>query len=338
MWMVVLLLVQVAWGAPPTLAIADLRNDTGEAAYDAAGPGVASLLLTRFARTGAVRVVERSQLQAVLGELALSRSSAFDADTAVKAGKLVGAQYIVLGSLFAVKLPQLSASVRVVDIETGEVVAAEEVHGDVGPNGEEFFVLVDALSAKIVEALPVQLSASDRIELSQVDIRELEALLKYGRKIDLPADQRPKALWRDKSRDMTEGGARDLWSVYNNDGAAFSASAFAKAIGDEDTLERIREEKASITRSRSSNAAIGYGLTGGGLVVALAALALPELNRDTRTAAMIGGGAASAVGVTWLFGAGLQAGSRAAQLEAPGRYWSPEEADAAIKEHNAGLE
>lgn len=338
MWLAVLLVVRVAWAAPPTLAIADLRNDTGDSTYDAAGPGVASLLLTRFARTGAVRVVERSQLQAVLGELELSHSSAFDADTAVRAGKLVGAQYIVLGSLFAVHLPQLSASVRVVDIETGEVVAAEEVNGDVGPNGEEFFVLVDALSAKIVEALPVQLSASDRIELSQVDIRELEALLKYGRKIDVPADQRPKALWRDKSHDMDEGPSRDLWTVYNNDGAAFTASAFAKEIGDEETLRRIRDEKESITTSRSTNVAIGYGLAGGGLAVGLAGLLLPDLGRDVRTAAMIGGGAATTVGVTWLFGSGLHAGTSGAQLEQPGQYWTPEEADAAIKEHNAGLE
>ncbi len=335
MWFVCFF-VQLASAGPPTLAIADLRNDTGDAAYDAAGPGVASVLLTRFARTGAVQVVERAQLQAVLGELSLSNSSAFDPATAVQAGKLVGAEYIVLGSIFAVHLPNLSASVRVVEIETGTVVAAEEVHGDVGPRGEEFFVLVDALSERIVRALPIQLSASDRIELSQVDIRELDALLKYGRRIDLPPDQRPKALWRDKTHDMAAGAERDQWRVYNNEGVAYTATAFAKAIGDDEVLAQIEGERDSASSAASSHLSIGLGLTAGGLAIGLAGLAVPELSREAKLGTLVGGGLVSVVGVTWMLGGARRPSP--AQLEAPGRYWTPEEADEAIREYNAGLE
>jgi len=165
---------------PPAVAILDLTNDTGDASFDSAGPGVAAILLTKFTRTSALRVVERSALQAIASEIDLGSSGLVDPATAAAAGKLVGADYVVAGSLFTVKLPSIAVSVRVVDVETGEVVAAEEVVGEVGERGEEFFVLVDELAYLVLDAVEVRLGGRERIEFGQVDVRQLDTVSLFG--------------------------------------------------------------------------------------------------------------------------------------------------------------
>jgi curli biogenesis system outer membrane secretion channel CsgG len=85
----------VAYGDVPTLAIADLSNNTGDEDFDPAGAGVAAMLITRFSKTDAVQVVERQQLQSVLDELGLSKSGIVSKETALRSGRLVGARYMV---------------------------------------------------------------------------------------------------------------------------------------------------------------------------------------------------------------------------------------------------
>jgi len=165
---------------PPTLAIADLSNDTGDPQFDVAGPGLASILITRFARTESVRVVERGRLQDVLAEIELGGSGAIDPDTAAQAGKLLGADYVVLGSIFTVKLPSIAVSVRIVAVESGQVVVAEEVTGEVGDDGAEFFVLVDELAFALLDGLDVRLAGRERIEFGQIEVRRLETVSLYG--------------------------------------------------------------------------------------------------------------------------------------------------------------
>ena len=91
-----------AWAQAPTLAIADLENHTGDTSLDAAGAGVASVLISKFARVEAVQVVERARLQELIGELELVQAGVVDPATAAEAGRVLGADYMVLGSMMSV--------------------------------------------------------------------------------------------------------------------------------------------------------------------------------------------------------------------------------------------
>lgn len=337
--LLVLLLALVLSAGPalarPVLAIADLENHTGDPRYDPAGPGVAALLVTRFLRTEAVTVVERERLQAIVAELELGQSGLVDPATAARAGQLVGAEYLVLGSIFSVSLPQLSVSLRVVDTSTGDVVLSREVIGDVGEEGEDFFVLIDELAAGIVEGLDLELSARDKVELAQVDIRELEALLAYGRDLDRAPGDRPEALWRDKSRDMLDDWQRDRWVVFNNEGARFPAEAFAEAVGDTETLVAMAESRSSSRARRRIHSGVGWGLTAAGTAAMLLGTASWRVD-DTQ--ALVGGGSLAGLGLCWVWGANVQHARRMAVDQVPGTWWTPAEADALIERHNAGLE
>ncbi len=114
--------------APMNVAVLYFDNNTGRPEYDVLRKGLADMLVTDLAAVPALQVVERDRLESVLAEQKLQRSKAFDAKTAVKLGRLVGASHAVTGAIAAVE-PQLRFDIRLVNVQTGAVVAGGQVTG-----------------------------------------------------------------------------------------------------------------------------------------------------------------------------------------------------------------
>lgn len=189
----VLLAVALAFGAP-RLAVMDMSNRTGDASLDGAGAGLSSVLVSKLLLVDGLEVVERERLASVFAELKLAKEGALDPATAARAGKLLGATHIVTGDLVSARLPALALTLRVVEVETGRVLAATDVRGEVGERGEEFFVLVDETTAALISAMSIQLGARDRIEVGQVAVKGLGAVEAYGRAVTaLDRGDRPAA-------------------------------------------------------------------------------------------------------------------------------------------------
>jgi TolB-like protein len=88
--------------------------------------GIQQMLLTELAQNPALRVVERSQLRAILEEQDLVRTGNVDPSTAARIGRLVGARYVVTGAFMDV-YGAFRLDGRIVDVETGEILKTEEV-------------------------------------------------------------------------------------------------------------------------------------------------------------------------------------------------------------------
>src|SRR5207237_10484029 len=91
----------VAQANTPVVAVLYFDNnsfgkDRGD--YDGLGKGIADLLINDMASSASMRVVERDRIQSILQEQALVQSKTIDARTAVRIGKLLGAQSIITGS------------------------------------------------------------------------------------------------------------------------------------------------------------------------------------------------------------------------------------------------
>lgn len=90
------------------------------------GPKVTDMFITGLAQTGKFRVIERSQLDKILQEQKLSITGAIDQSTAIEIGKLIGANFIVMGSI-----ARLGASyeidARLISTQTGEVLLADSI-------------------------------------------------------------------------------------------------------------------------------------------------------------------------------------------------------------------
>ncbi len=77
------LLVSLAAAEKPTLAVLYFDNNSQQPELEVMRKGLADLMVTDLVEWGGVTVVERDKLEAVLGELRLQRTRAFDQSTAV---------------------------------------------------------------------------------------------------------------------------------------------------------------------------------------------------------------------------------------------------------------
>ncbi len=321
--------------ATPSVAILDLDNATGDPAYDGAGAGIAGLLVTRFSRSDALSVVERDALQDVLREQRLSTSGAVDPATASRAGKLIGARYVVTGELFSVQLPALSVNLRVVDTQTAEVVAAHEVNGQVGDEGQQFFTLIDELSDELLAILDVTLPAGERAGWSALEHRELDAVIAYGRKLAAIGLDHPQALFRDTSKDYLDAPLSDRWLVLDNAGDELRMPELARRLGDTERIDLYGVRTREATARHRRNNRIWLGVGAGGLAIAATGFALG----DDSPPGVAGLGTVIVVGSA----GGLLANQlgRTQGIDAlswPSAFYTPQEADDAIARHNLALD
>jgi curli biogenesis system outer membrane secretion channel CsgG len=130
-------------------------EDRAGTGYNHLGEGVADMLVTALVKSNKFFVLERQELEKVLGEQKLGESGLVTAETAPKLGKLLGVELLVVGSVseFGTKESQVSGGISflgggikrktsraVVDIRllntvTGEIVAAEKEEGEESSTG-----------------------------------------------------------------------------------------------------------------------------------------------------------------------------------------------------------
>jgi curli biogenesis system outer membrane secretion channel CsgG len=136
----------------PVMAVNDFENNvTGVYWWNhGVGRDLAGMMTNELAATGAFQMVERNKLDAILDEQDLGASGRVTPSTAAKIGKLVGAQYIVTGTVTAFeesggegggvgfrgisvggkkKESYLAVDIRVVDSTTGVVAFTRSVEG-----------------------------------------------------------------------------------------------------------------------------------------------------------------------------------------------------------------
>jgi len=85
-------------------------------------------LTTLLAQNKKLTLIERSLLKKVLGELKLQASGVLDEETTKKLGKLLGADAVVTGTLNDIKDGETEVNARVVETESGKILAAAAVN------------------------------------------------------------------------------------------------------------------------------------------------------------------------------------------------------------------
>ena len=109
---------------------------------------IAEMLVTDLAGQPGVTLVERSRLEEIMAELKLQQSKAIDPATSAKIGKLLGAEYLVLGR-YVDQMGKLRLSARVVHVQTGAIVAGKSALGKM----EDFLDMEQDLAASLREVL-----------------------------------------------------------------------------------------------------------------------------------------------------------------------------------------
>jgi TolB-like protein len=115
---------------------------------DALSVGLQQILITELSQNAALRVVDRSVIHEIIAEQDLGASGRVDAGTAAKVGKLVGARYVFTGGFNDVN-KDFRLDGRIVDVETGEIVKADQVTG----KRDEMYGIVMDMAQRITKGL-----------------------------------------------------------------------------------------------------------------------------------------------------------------------------------------
>ena len=127
--------------------------------YQALRRGLASMTINELAANNSIRVVERAQLQQILQEQNLGREGRVDPSTVSQIGRLIGARYMVTGTLYDVR-GDVRIDARMFDTETGQILRTYRVNGRL----DDVFALVTRLSGELLQNAslpPLQRGAMD---------------------------------------------------------------------------------------------------------------------------------------------------------------------------------
>ncbi len=156
-----------------TMAIIDFKNRSvnHKTQYDPMEQGFADLMINRLNNSTNLKVVERERIQWILNEIKMQHQ--YDMEGAVRLGKQLGVQTVLLGS-FIIVGDQIWLGARLVKVETSEILLTDEVKGDL----DNFFDLVDKLGKKIADNINVTLKQETKEDISQAP--SLDAIMAYS--------------------------------------------------------------------------------------------------------------------------------------------------------------
>lgn len=158
-----------------TIAIIDFKNRSidKKEQYDPMERGFADLTINRLNNSINLKVVERERIQWILDEIKLQDQH--NMDGAVRMGKQLGVQTVLMGSFIIVK-NEIWLGARLVKVETSEILFTDEIKGKL----DDFFDLIDNLSNKIAEKIDVVLKKHEDVGEIVPEAPSLDAVMSYS--------------------------------------------------------------------------------------------------------------------------------------------------------------
>ncbi len=137
----------------PTIAVMDFKNKSGYGGYTL-GSGAADMLTTQLFKIRKFSVVERDKLKGLIKEQEIGATGLIE-KKAAEIGKLIGAQYLVIGSVTEYGVTRsrggalgisgtkaeykTTVDVRIINAATGEVVFADSGTGSESSSSADVF-------------------------------------------------------------------------------------------------------------------------------------------------------------------------------------------------------
>jgi tetratricopeptide (TPR) repeat protein len=268
-------------GPRTTVAVMPFRFTGSDTSLKPLERGLAELVVTDLSRTRALKVVERTQLQALLDEIQLQQTAGVSEGTGVRIGKILQAGSLVGGSVSQLQGDQLSTSANVIVVQTTQPAGT----GYTGQsNLDQFFTLEKNLVLKLFQDLGVTLTTAERNAIEQRPTRSMAAFLAYSRGLEL----------------QDQGRFDDASRAYDNAlrldpsfAAAQQKSQEARnaAAGNAVTAQTVEASLRGTSEGAIVNAAI-QGLTTSGTTTGTAVGIIEGLNPSVAGGATAAGGPA----------------------------------------------
>lgn len=138
--------------------------------------GLADFFENDFAKISSLRVVERDKIDFLLKELELSKGGAVEAATAVKIGRLLGAQIMVFGTIVQLDEKTCKMLVKAVNVETSEIIASAEKEGK-----PDYFKMQKELVGELAAKLNVTVNEATKTMLDEGTTSSADAATLYSK-------------------------------------------------------------------------------------------------------------------------------------------------------------
>ncbi len=138
--------------------------------------GLAEFFESDFKKISELKIVERDKVDFLLGELSLSESGKIEKATAVKVGKMLGAQIMVFGSIMQLDGKNAKMLVKAVKVETSEIIAIVEQEGK-----PDYFKMQKALVKDLAIKLDLKLNEETVNLLDKAATESYDAATLYSK-------------------------------------------------------------------------------------------------------------------------------------------------------------
>jgi TolB-like protein len=132
----------------PIVAILPFDNNSigaGRQDFDGIGKGIQETLIADMAANTKVRLVDRERVQRILEEQNLVKSGSIDPGTAVRVGRILGAQYAIYGGFMSDGRGSMVLTAHSTDMETSALANAVRVQH----NTDDVLGLIGEMTAKL---------------------------------------------------------------------------------------------------------------------------------------------------------------------------------------------
>jgi tetratricopeptide (TPR) repeat protein/predicted Ser/Thr protein kinase len=166
-----------AVAAGNTLAVMYFENVVDPEDPRRLGEIASNLIITDLSESGHIQVVSSERLYDILKLKGKEGVKVVDKDTAIEVARDAGAKWMLMGSVLQER-PTIVMTSRLVEVESGNVIASQRVTGG---TGDEIFALVDRLTQDIKNdlALPAVARAGRDLPVAEVTTHSAEAYRYY---------------------------------------------------------------------------------------------------------------------------------------------------------------
>jgi len=166
--------------SPRSVAVFPMRWVEGPAELEPLQVALPDMMITDLSQASALTVLERTQIMALVNEMALTESGLTEPGTGARAGRLLRSEHVVQGALTALGDQGLRIDADVLDTRQGqstrEVLEEDQL--------EAIFDMEKAAVFQILDALGVTLTPAERERIDENRAANLLAFLAYGRGLE----------------------------------------------------------------------------------------------------------------------------------------------------------
>lgn len=147
-------------GSPLAVAIMPIDSKGSDAELSSM---IMDKLITNLVKKRRFKVIEREFLEKIINEQSLGMTGIVDEETAINAGKVIGAEAIIMGKQNEVG-GDMHISIRVIDVETSETITANEIVSE----KDELERAMEKIAVMIINDMPLYEGSIIKVDPEQV--------------------------------------------------------------------------------------------------------------------------------------------------------------------------